>query len=94
MTAPQFGLVFPPEVIDSLAAHVAERVARELGHKPTEEYLTVPEAAAVMRTSPKRVYELTGRGLLGKVNDGSRVLVPRTAIDRYLQGHDEASAAA
>lgn len=82
---PQIGLVFPPEVIEAIAQRTAEVIASSVAPS-VDEYLTVPEAAAVLKCGPKRVYDLTGRGLLGKVHDGSRVLVPRTAIDAYLRG--------
>jgi excisionase family DNA binding protein len=44
------------------------------------EFLTVPEAAELLRCKPQRIHELTSAGELRRYKDGSRVLLSRTEI--------------
>jgi excisionase family DNA binding protein len=49
-------------------------------------FLSVPEAAEYLRSSRQRVYDLLSAGRLTRRKDGSRVLVERAELDRYLAG--------
>ena len=75
----------PARVIEAVAQRAAEIVldllAREQ-HFPM--YLSVPEAANLMRTKPQRVYDLLSSGRLTRFKDGRRVLVSRAEIETYL----------
>jgi excisionase family DNA binding protein len=54
--------------------------------------LTVDEAAALLRQTPKAVYIRIGRGLMpGVVRDGRRVLIRRDDLLAYLSGKTSAS---
>lgn len=49
------------------------------------ELLTVPEAMQVLRLSRWKLYELIRSGELTTVTIGRRRLVPRQALDDYVQ---------
>jgi excisionase family DNA binding protein len=79
----------PEALIERIAARVAEllsdrRRRQELAGVPP--YLSVPEAAELMRAKPQRIYDLLSSGRLTRFKDGSRVLVSRAEIDAYLAG--------
>ena len=46
--------------------------------------LDVNEAAAELRVSRSRVWELIGSGALQSVKPGRRRLIPRAALDAYM----------
>jgi excisionase family DNA binding protein len=50
------------------------------------EYLTVEEAAELLRSKRQRVYDLVSAGRLQRYKDGSRVLIKRVELDAYLAG--------
>jgi excisionase family DNA binding protein len=85
----RLALDLAPGQLDSLARVLAPLVAAELaGRAPAtpSPYLTVPEAAAHMRCSRQRVHDLCSQGRLPRVKDGSRTLLARADLDRYLAG--------
>jgi excisionase family DNA binding protein len=56
------------------------------------EYLTVPEVADLIRTTPKAIYDLVWKGRLpGVVRLGRRVLVKRASLLRWLDQNTTAS---
>ena len=76
----------------------AERAVRELPGEPGQPaggaegggsgpqlLLTVPEAAAVLRVSRGKLYELLRRGQLLSVRVGGSRRVPQAAVLRYVQ---------
>jgi len=71
----------PDDVVEAIAARVVELL--ETGTTGSE-LLTVEEAAAYLRCQKKRVYDLCSQRRLDFVKDGSRTLIRREAIDRYL----------
>ena len=71
---------FPDELVEAIAAAVAERI----GAREESRLLTVEEAAEFLRCRPKRIYDLTSQRRLDFVKDGSRTLIRREAIERYL----------
>lgn len=48
--------------------------------------LTVPEAAAALGIGRNQAYEAVKRGEIPTIKIGSRILVPRAALDRMLAG--------
>ena len=78
----------PPEVVAALveqvAAVVLERLSEQASTVERSEYLTVAEAADVLRAKPQRVYDLLSARRLPKHHDGTRVLVRRADLDEYL----------
>jgi excisionase family DNA binding protein len=81
-------LSVPSELVEEIAqlaaAIVLERLRDEAAAPPR--LLTVPEAAELLRARPQRVYDLLSDGRLTRRKDGSRVLVDRQELDRYLDG--------
>lgn len=78
-------LDFPDELVEAIATRVAEMV----GTGKVSPLMTVTEAADYLRCQPKRVYDLTSQRRIDFVKDGSRVLVRREALDRYLNNESE-----
>jgi excisionase family DNA binding protein len=73
------------EAVEAIAQRAAELVLEQLGDRgPSREFLTVVEAAELLRCEPQRIYELSSDGRLPKVKDGSRVLIRRSDVDVYL----------
>ena len=84
--APQVTVALPvtAEMVEAVAARVAELIAGKLPPVDRSEYLTPAEAADYMRAKRGRVYELLAQGRLTRLKDGSRTLVRRSEIDDYL----------
>lgn len=77
------------ELTDDQLTQLAERVALVLERRnpqtpPPSEWLDAAEAAAYMRASKQRVYDLTSSGRLRCAKDGSRSLFRREWLDAYL----------
>lgn len=80
-------LSFGVETLDALVERVAELVIARLDvAAPSSPYLTVDEAAEYARCSRQRIYDLRSDGRLTRFKDGTRVLVLREELDRYLEG--------
>jgi excisionase family DNA binding protein len=77
-------LTIPPDLVDEIAEKVAHLLAERNGQLP--EYLKVDEAAAYMRCSRQRVYDLSSTGRLRVRKDGSRSLFKRSDLEAYLSG--------
>lgn len=80
-------------LVEQLAVEVASRAEailrerlEEVGSPAASPYLTVAEAAELLRSSRQRVYDLVSDGRLTRRKDGSRVLVARAEIEAYLAG--------
>ena len=83
-----------PRLFEELVEAVADEAARravaivraELAalSPAASEYLTVPEAAELLRARPQRVYDLLSEGRLQRFKDGSRVLIRRADLEAYL----------
>jgi excisionase family DNA binding protein len=74
------------ELVDRVAQRVAAIVFEQLGATQAEsEFLTVDEAAAILRSSRQRVYDLLSDGRLERFKDGSRVLVRRADVVAHLR---------
>jgi excisionase family DNA binding protein len=57
-----------------------------MNQEPERRTLTIPEAARVLGIGRNSAYEAAQRGELPTVRLGRRVLVPRDALDRFLEG--------
>ena len=82
-------LELPDSVLETIAQRAAEIV---LAREPTSNgntaspYLTIIEAAELLRARRHRVDDLLSRGTLTRIKDGSRTLIARGEIEDYLQG--------
>jgi excisionase family DNA binding protein len=73
--------------LEELVARVVdERLAEVERGRDERDLLTVAEAADRLRAKPQRVYDLLSDGRLQGVHDGSRRLIQREELDRYLAG--------
>ena len=78
-------LKLPEALIKEIADHAAAIVLERLEAPRTQsEFLTVPEAAELLRAKPQRVYDLLSAGRLERFKDGSRVLVRRADVVAHL----------
>lgn len=80
-------LELPDDVVERIAERAAEFVLERLESQPTatgSEFLTVAEAAELLRCKPQRVYDLLSDGRLERFKDGSRVLVRRADCVAHL----------
>jgi excisionase family DNA binding protein len=82
-------LTWPTERVcdlpDDLVDELARRVAALLEPSGLSPYLSVSEAADVLRCKPQRIYDLLSSRRLTRFKDGSRVLLSREEIDTYLK---------
>lgn len=76
-----------PDLVHKLALMVKADVIRELKiERKASPYLTVGEAAAYLRCSPQRIYDLCCARKLTPHKDGSRSLFRRDDLDAVLTG--------
>jgi excisionase family DNA binding protein len=70
--------------------HIAERAAAlaaaRLASASASPYLSIPEAAELLRCRRQRVDDLLCQRRLTRVKDGSRKLIRRAELDAYLRG--------
>jgi len=82
-------LELPDSVLEEIAQRAAEIV---LARQPSSNgstaspYLTIVEAAELLRSKRHRVDDLLSRGVLSRVKDGSRTLIARAELEAYLAG--------
>jgi excisionase family DNA binding protein len=81
-------LSLPPEWVEAVATRVAELLADRID-AASRPYLDVDEAAAYLRTSRQRIYDLIAAGRLQPHRDGRRVLFRREALDAALVAPEE-----
>jgi excisionase family DNA binding protein len=48
-------------------------------------YMTIPEAAALLRCKRQRIDDLLSQGRLARYKDGSRTLVSRREVEEHLR---------
>jgi excisionase family DNA binding protein len=90
----QLEAVLSPAMLEAFEELVRETVderlrtiaAGRIAGRQRSEFLTVPEAADVLRADRQRVYDLLSSGRLTRHKDGSRVLVRRAELEAYLSG--------
>lgn len=56
-----------------------------------EDYLTIREAAQLLRLKERRLYDLVRQGSLPSVRVSGRWLFPRAALERFLAGHTQSA---
>jgi excisionase family DNA binding protein len=71
------------ETVAALAAILARHLPVPQLPDPSP-YLTVAEAAAYLRASRQRVYDLLSSRRVPRHRDGARVLISRAELDAYL----------
>jgi excisionase family DNA binding protein len=76
-----------PEIIETIAARTAEILLAEIEREPksVSPFLTIPEAAELLRAKRQRVDDLLSAGRLARHKDGSRTLVSRAELLEYLK---------
>ncbi len=75
----------PEELVEAVAQRAAEIVLEQLAAPDqSSPWLTVPEAAEYLRASRQRIYDLLSSRRLTRHRDGTRVLIRRDELDRYL----------
>lgn len=83
------GLTFalPAEAVEAIARRAAEIILDEQSAKAetASPYVTVGEAADLLRTSRGRIDNLLSVRRLTRVKDGRRTLILRAEIDAYLR---------
>lgn len=82
----------PDVVLDEIVRRVLEELPTENGSSPSP-YVTIPEAAEVLRARRHRVDDLLSKGVLSRVKDGSRTLIARAELEDYLAGRPTGRAA-
>lgn len=87
---PPYGGTLAAALVAELPEHalrqLADALAPYLDRPPATPWLSVPEAAAYLRASKQRVYDLIHAGALEPARDGRRVLLRREQLDAYLEG--------
>ena len=84
MTAQPLTLELPDELLDALAARVADLLADRDAPAEAEGFLDAAAAAAFLACKPSRVYALTSAGRLPVHRDGSRLLFDRAELRAYV----------
>ena len=74
-------LVLGPEALATIAAALAPPAA------VPSPYMTIPEAATLLRCSRQRVDDLLSQRRLTRYKDGRRTLVSHAEIEDHLRGH-------
>jgi len=81
--------LFSPPQLAAIEQLVDERVAAQLADRGEQasapEFLSVSEAAELLRAKPQRIYDLLSSGRLTRVKDGARVLVARAELEAWLR---------
>jgi excisionase family DNA binding protein len=72
-------LVLDDEALTALSAAVP-------AESPASLYLTIPEAAELLRSKRQRVDDLLSAGKLTRRKDGARTLIERAELLAYLNG--------
>jgi excisionase family DNA binding protein len=84
--------VLAPDLLSAIEELVDERFderlrslsAKRLNGRNRPEFLTVPEAAELLRADRQRVYDLCSSGRLTRHKDGSRTLIRRAELEAHL----------
>lgn len=79
-------LTLTAEQFEAIAHRVAEMLRPEEPASSLSPYLTVPEAAGLLRASRQRVDDLLSQRRLTRYKDGTRTLVSRAEVEAHLRG--------
>ena len=80
------------DVVEEVAQRAAAIVLEELDRREpatrssAPEFVSVKEAAEILRSDRQRVYDLLSRGKLRRFKDGARTLVRREELLVYIAG--------
>lgn len=75
------------EVKKALSEHSAGQAAIQSSDYPP--YLTVPEAASIMRLGKNKVYELAHDPTFPTVREGRKILIPRNGLINWMESRCE-----
>jgi excisionase family DNA binding protein len=95
--AARLNVELPAELVEAIAVRAAVRAAEMVlaqleASAPASPYLTIPEAAELLRCSRQRVDDLLSQRRLTRFKDGTRTLVSRAEIDAYVSANGVAPA--
>jgi excisionase family DNA binding protein len=76
-------VVVPAELVAAIAAQAVAQI--EAQATPVSPFLTVFEAAEFLRAKPQRVYDLLSARRLTRHKEGSRTLILRSELERYVR---------
>lgn len=82
-------LLIPAAVVEAIATRVVELLDERAAISsagPASPYLTVDEAAGVLRVARQGVYDRVASGALVPLRDGRRLLFHRDQISSYIEG--------
>jgi excisionase family DNA binding protein len=79
-------IALPPELVDAVADRVVEILDERGDLGSRDPWLDVDEAAAHLRASRQRIYDLVHSGRLHPGRDGRRLVFKRSELDAYLEG--------
>jgi excisionase family DNA binding protein len=77
--------------LDRIASQAARIVLEHVRGAPASPYLTIPEAAELLRCRRQRVDDLLSQRRLTRVKDGGRTLIARSELEPYLRGEPTGS---
>jgi excisionase family DNA binding protein len=81
------GVAVPVELDDAALATIAASLPElHRSSAPLSRYMTIAEAAAYLRCSRQRVYDLLSQRRLQRYKDGARTLIERDELEAYLDG--------
>jgi excisionase family DNA binding protein len=90
----ELALTFPPELVDAIAARVADLLEeRALAARQPEPWVDATTAARYIAKPISRVYDLAAQGVIPCGQDGRSRLFRLSDLDRYLTAHREDSGA-
>lgn len=86
---PQPALPLPPGWVEAFGDYVIRGLAARMQHSAPKrpelaQYMSVAEAAEYLRCKRNRVYDLVAQKRVPSYRDGTRVLLKRDELDRYL----------
>ncbi|HJQ66759.1 MAG TPA: helix-turn-helix domain-containing protein [Gemmatimonadales bacterium] len=83
-------LTLPDALVEQIAQRAAELVLAQLAAPDVSSpYLTIPEAAEVLRCKRQRIDDLLSARKLTRVKEGRRTLILRAELEQYLQREHE-----
>lgn len=82
-------LELPAEAVAAIAERAAQIAIERLdAATPPTTWLTVKEAAEVLRCDPQRIFDLRSSGRLTRYREGGRALVDRDELDGLVVDDD------
>ena len=73
-----------PVLLDDQALAAIAAALDQPTTEPPSPYVTIPEAAELLRCRRQRVDDLLSQRRLTRVKDGSRTLIARAELDAYI----------